>query len=387
MFRGSLFTVWLWLAATVQAIVLPCASSHTDWRPCSYSLPEATSQSYSDSSNGDVLVRLTVARPFTGDTRYIYHEGALTSCPWCSIGPPLPQRDRLVLGEVDSLLYRSAGTLPPPANRGEVRIGHCAEAPSSAYGAALRLPPDQLGASYTALATPFAPPLRFSYWVDYYGNRTVEMLRSRDLQLATRLPRIAFLAANCRAEPRTTLVRRLLEAGAPIDVLGDCLSDYRREDREPSSWLGSREERAAAGWPERKLDLLRRYRFVLAFESHEGVDSYVTEKFYHGLLAGAVPLYRGAPNVDDFSPAPGGAHVDLNGLSVDDMLRVMHDLASLSADEVDEFFHTWRSEPFPPSFVQRVLVESQASLPCRVCEYVRRAATGEVGRRTARDEL
>jgi hypothetical protein len=289
-----------------------------------------------------------------------------------------------VNAEVDSLLYRSPSSLPPPLAAGQLRIGHCAEAPSSAYGAALRASPERLAASYTAIASPFAPPLRFSYWVDYHGNATIDLLRTTDLQLDTRSPRIAFLAANCRAEPRTSLVRRLLEAGAPIDVLGDCLSEFRRDGA--PGWLGTPEERAAPGWPERKLELLRGYRFVLAFESHEGVDSYVTEKYYHGLVAGAVPLYRGAPDVDDLSPGPGEAHVNLNGLSVDEMLPVLQELTSLSADEVQEYFHAWRADPLPASFVDRVLVESQASLPCRVCEHVRQVAERDVGS-AARGEL
>lgn len=52
-----------------------------------------------------------------------------------------------------------------------------------------------------------------------------------------------------------------------------------------------------------KLGLVRRYMFYCAFENSVFPD-YVTEKFYHGLRMGAVPIVVGAPNVGDFAPSP-----------------------------------------------------------------------------------
>lgn len=48
-------------------------------------------------------------------------------------------------------------------------------------------------------------------------------------------------------------------------------------------------------------DLLRKYKFVLAFENSATKD-YVTEKFFDALDAGAVPVVYGAPNIHDFEP-------------------------------------------------------------------------------------
>eukprot|EP01102_Stenamoeba_stenopodia_P000766 TRINITY_DN10718_c0_g1_i1.p1 TRINITY_DN10718_c0_g1~~TRINITY_DN10718_c0_g1_i1.p1 ORF type:complete len:549 (+),score=163.66 TRINITY_DN10718_c0_g1_i1:156-1802(+) len=53
-------------------------------------------------------------------------------------------------------------------------------------------------------------------------------------------------------------------------------------------------------WPD-KLDVIKNYKFYLAFENSNTPD-YVTEKVYHGLRAGTVPIYMGAPNVDTFVP-------------------------------------------------------------------------------------
>lgn len=50
-----------------------------------------------------------------------------------------------------------------------------------------------------------------------------------------------------------------------------------------------------------KLDIIKQYKFTIAFENAISKD-YVTEKFFEPLIAGSVPIYLGAPNIDRFSP-------------------------------------------------------------------------------------
>ena len=50
-----------------------------------------------------------------------------------------------------------------------------------------------------------------------------------------------------------------------------------------------------------KLDIIKHYKFTIAFENAISQD-YVTEKFFEPLIAGSVPIYLGAPNIDKFSP-------------------------------------------------------------------------------------
>lgn len=50
-----------------------------------------------------------------------------------------------------------------------------------------------------------------------------------------------------------------------------------------------------------KLDIIKQYKFTIAFENAISQD-YVTEKFFEPLIAGSVPIYLGAPNIDMFSP-------------------------------------------------------------------------------------
>src|SRR5688572_22757364 len=50
-----------------------------------------------------------------------------------------------------------------------------------------------------------------------------------------------------------------------------------------------------------KIEMFKPYKFVLAFENNNVTD-YVTEKMMCALQAGAVPVYMGAPNVDEWTP-------------------------------------------------------------------------------------
>jgi alpha(1,3/1,4) fucosyltransferase len=51
---------------------------------------------------------------------------------------------------------------------------------------------------------------------------------------------------------------------------------------------------------EDKLQLLSRYRFVIAYENYEGDVGYISEKIFDALYAGTVPIYRGDQNIQDY---------------------------------------------------------------------------------------
>ncbi|ORC87244.1 Alpha-(1,3)-fucosyltransferase, family GT10 [Trypanosoma theileri] len=59
---------------------------------------------------------------------------------------------------------------------------------------------------------------------------------------------------------------------------------------------------AIAGRYPQKLCVFRKYKYAMALENSRERD-YVTEKVYHALLSGAIPLYWGAPNIEDFLPS------------------------------------------------------------------------------------
>jgi len=91
------------------------------------------------------------------------------------------------------------------------------------------------------------------------------------------------------------------------------------------------------GWSS-KMAAIGEYRFTVAFENSVATD-YVTEKFFQPLVAGSVPIYRGAPNVAQFAPAP-GCYIDANDFSGPTELA---DYLQSLTDEQYNRYHDWRT--------------------------------------------
>ena len=111
-----------------------------------------------------------------------------------------------------------------------------------------------------------------------------------------------WVASNC-VEHRVRKVQELMSALCPlsaekddcrqVDCLGACLRNAAwPEEGEIAPVLGST-----------KLAVIGRYKFTLAYENSQA-EGYVTEKFFHPLIAGSVPVYWGAPDVGGFAPHP-----------------------------------------------------------------------------------
>jgi cellulose synthase/poly-beta-1,6-N-acetylglucosamine synthase-like glycosyltransferase len=89
-----------------------------------------------------------------------------------------------------------------------------------------------------------------------------------------------------------------------------------------------------------------RYRFVMAFENARDVD-YVTEKFFEPLMYGAVPVYFGAPNIEDFAP---GDHCYIDASQFASAKELADFLTSMTDDDYMRY-HEWRTRPLRESFV------------------------------------
>ncbi|EFA74751.1 hypothetical protein PPL_11783 [Heterostelium album PN500] len=105
---------------------------------------------------------------------------------------------------------------------------------------------------------------------------------------------IAFVASNCKAggaDKRAEYVRELMKH-IKVDSYGLCLQN---QDKEALNRNTARDRFQA------KMDLFKKYKFVLAFENNNVTD-YVTEKLPHTYLSGSLPVYMGADNVEDWTP-------------------------------------------------------------------------------------
>ena len=131
-------------------------------------------------------------------------------------------------------------------------------------------------------------------------------------------------------------------------------------------YLNNRKLAGDDGSPEAKLAVLARYKFTLAFENSRSPD-YVTEKFFHPLMAGSVPVYRGAPNVADFAP---GEKCFINADDFSGPAALAAHLNALAGDEqAYGEYHAWRRSGFRPGFA--AMLERIAENPfCRLAAAI-----------------
>jgi hypothetical protein len=97
-----------------------------------------------------------------------------------------------------------------------------------------------------------------------------------------------------------------------------------------------------------KLEILRQYHFCLALENFLQAD-YVSEKWYDCFVAGCVPVYFGAPNIDEYSPGP-GAFLNVRTFGPLEKLAEAIKAAAADRDRYSAFFE-WKGNP-RPAFLQ-----------------------------------
>ncbi|KAG9137051.1 hypothetical protein Leryth_019001 [Lithospermum erythrorhizon] len=119
----------------------------------------------------------------------------------------------------------------------------------------------------------------------------------------------AAFISNCGARNfRLQALEALERAKINIDSYGSC---HRNRDGKVD-----------------KVETLKHYKFSLAFENSNEED-YVTEKFFQSLVAGSVPVVVGAPNIQEFAPAPGSL---LHIKELSDVDKVAETMKYLSQD-------------------------------------------------------
>lgn len=173
---------------------------------------------------------------------------------------------------------------------------------------------------------------------------------------------VAAFVSNCKnagAEKRLELLRKLNET-YPVHSYGKCLHNT---DEPP---LKKGENRGDA-----KRKILGKYKFALAFENAI-VKDYVSEKVYDAILAGALPLYRGAERVDKLMPGA-NAVVKFSDFN-DDPEKLADHLRMLAQNkQAYEKYFDWRR---PPQDTPKARQNFQKSLDmtaykftalCRIC--------------------
>lgn len=107
---------------------------------------------------------------------------------------------------------------------------------------------------------------------------------SPEVQLLREHPKTRFcnfLYSNAKAKERIEFCKKLMTYKA-VDCPGKVLKNMESID-------------SGGG----KLNFLKKYKFTIAFENQSAVN-YTTEKIYHALLVGSIPIYWGNPRVADY---------------------------------------------------------------------------------------
>ena len=160
-------------------------------------------------------------------------------------------------------------------------------------------------------------------WVPYLPEAA--RLVSAPVPKSEAAPAVYF-ASNARDRSGRHAYVETLMRHMPVDCYGAC---HRNRTLEHDD--GARA----------KLATISRYRFTLAFENSIAHD-YVTEKFYDALVAGSVPVVRGAPNVREFAPA---ARSYVDAADFDSPAALARHLLVLARDESAYARHlAWKTD-------------------------------------------
>ncbi|CAL8464974.1 g4509 [Coccomyxa elongata] len=165
-----------------------------------------------------------------------------------------------------------------------------------------------------------------------------------------------YVQSNCMPQvKRDNIVRNLMKfPDLNIRSFGRCLNT----------------EGLVNGTKEDKVDIYRRHKICIVMENSIATD-YVTEKLYDAFVAGCVPLYYGAPNIEDLLPDPDSI-IDYRVLGSTAAVR-KEILRVMGNKEVWESKVAWRKKrlgQLSPAFQAQVLALAQPSVQCQLCSLL-----------------
>ena len=118
--------------------------------------------------------------------------------------------------------------------------------------------------------------------------------RKDEIKAKEGLASVAYVQGNCSPpSDREAYIYELMKY-IKIDSYGSCLNNKQLPlNLKQKSTMFSKEY----------IEFFRRYKFILSFENAR-CDDYMTEKIFRTINMGVVPVYLGAPNIQEWLPAP-----------------------------------------------------------------------------------
>ncbi|KAJ4814148.1 hypothetical protein LUZ62_026714 [Rhynchospora pubera] len=151
----------------------------------------------------------------------------------------------------------------------------------------------------------------------------------------------------------------------PHHSFGHCLNNVGGDDIAPTMYPDCQmEDNPVPHWWDHLHCAMSHYKFVLAIEN-TWTESYVTEKLFYALEAGAVPIYFGAPNVWDLVPP----NSIIDASKFESVEKLAEYIKAVAEDPVAYAeFHAWRRCGVLGNY-GKVRLASLDTLPCRLCEF------------------
>ena len=189
-------------------------------------------------------------------------------------------------------------------------------------------------------------------WIHYLGARNIS---NPPVSWNSTIDGATFIARNCNSRNnREDVVQGLREAGIRVDGLSGCLNSMQVNNRSD------------------KITLMKPYKFNLAFENGNVVD-YVTEKVYEALASGVLPVYMGAPNIQEY--VPDNSIINFADFDFNTTRLAWHLQECMRNESLYYSYHAWRSQPLPDWFVRKFNF-TWTTTECRTCRYMHALKNG-----------
>ena len=167
--------------------------------------------------------------------------------------------------------------------------------------------------------------------VPYVSSDFAELIKTAPSQKNPSNLANAFISSNFNRSKRIQLLMQLMER-IEVHSYGKVLNTHLLHSDKGN---------------QTKMDVISGYKFTLAFENSICRD-YVTEKFYEPLIAGSVPVYLGAPNIEDFCPGE-NCYIDASKWdSAESLAAYMLELSN--NEELYQSYFKWRELPLKKKF-------------------------------------
>ena len=186
----------------------------------------------------------------------------------------------------------------------------------------------------------------------YLTKRDFERLGKSKVHPKRNDAMLSLFIKNCDSKDRLEYLKELAKYNVTYHSFSKCLHNMNVANVTGSSKSD-------------KLEVIKHYKFYFCFENSVYKD-YVTEKVYHALMAGTVPIYYGAPNFADFVPK--NSVVDVRKFSSPKELA--EHLVMLSNNEIEyNKYHAWRKDynKSVPMKMREIVNYDTKNMICRLC--------------------